>query len=92
MKPDKDEKQEVIDFQQTFGSEAGKRVLTNLRSLSKIDGYLNLTHNKDITAIQVAFAEGQRSFMMHIYSKIGKDPYEVKQSKAINIERENEDG
>lgn len=90
MKPNKDEKQKIIDYQQTFEPEAGKRVLADLRGLSKIDGYLNLTHNKDITAIQVAFAEGQRSFMMHIYSQIGKDPYEVRQKRAIN-ERE-EDG
>lgn len=83
---DRDEKQKIIDYQQTFGAEAGKRVLADLRGLSKIDGYLNLTHNRDITAIQVAFAEGQRSFMMHIYSKMGKDPYEVKQAKAINYE------
>ena len=86
----KDEKQNIIDYQQTFGTEAGKRVVENLRKHSKIDGYLNLTSNKDITAIQVAFAEGQRSFMMHIYAQLKKDPYEVKQAKAINYEREND--
>lgn len=89
---DKDDKQKIIDFQQTFSPESGKRVLVDLRSLSKIDGYLNLIHNKDITAIQVAFAEGQRSVIMHIYSQLRKDPYEVKQVKAVNYERKNEDG
>lgn len=85
---DRDEKQTIIDFQQTFGTEAGKRVLANLRRNSKIDGYLNLM--KDFTPIQVAFAEGQRSMMMHIYAQLRKDPYEVKQKKAINYEREND--
>ena len=89
MKPKRDEKQTIIDFQQTFGAEAGKRVIANLRSYSKIDGYLNIM--RDATPIQVAFAEGQRSMMMHIYSQLKKDPYEVKQVKAINYERE-EDG
>lgn len=88
MKENRDEKQTIIDFQQTFGTEAGKRVVSHLRSYSKIDGYLNLMRNA--TPIQVAFAEGQRSMMMHIYTKLGKDPYEVKQEKAINYEREND--
>jgi len=92
MKPKRDEKQTIIDFQQTFGTEAGKGVLGNLRSYSKIDGYLNLMGNKDITPIQVAFAEGQRSMMMHIYTQLRKDPYEVKQAKAINYEGKEEDG
>jgi len=84
----KDEKQTIIDFQQTFGTEAGKRVLAALRSHSKIDSYLNLM--KAFTPIQVAFAEGQRSMMMHIYAQLRKDPYEVRQKKAINYEREND--
>ena len=87
---DEDKKQLIIDYMQTFEPPAGQRVIDNLRKLSRIDGYLNLTSNKNITAIQVAFAEGQRSVMMHIYSQLGKDPYAVKQTKAIN-ERE-EDG
>lgn len=91
MKEKRDPKQIIIDYQQTFGTEAGKRTIDDLRSLSKIDGYLNLTSNKDITAIQVAFAEGQRSFMMHIYSKLRKDPYEVRQERAINVEREKDE-
>ena len=85
---DRDEKQTIIDFQQTFGTEAGKRCLANLRSRSRIDGYLNLM--SDATPIQVAFVEGQRSMMMHIYSQLRKDPYEVRQKKAINYEREND--
>lgn len=85
---DRDEKQTIIDYQQTFGTEAGKRVLAKLRSHSKIDGYLNLM--RDFTPIQVAFAEGQRSMMMHIYAQLRKDPYEVKQKTAINYERKND--
>jgi len=93
MKPifEDEKKQLTIDYKQTFEPEHGQRVVVNLRKLSRIDGYLNLTSNKDITAIQVAFAEGQRSVMMHIYSQLGKDPYAVKQDRAIN-EREKEDG
>ena len=87
---DRDEKQTIIDFQQTFGTEAGKRVLENLRIRSKIDGYLNLV-NSDVTPIQVAFAEGQRSMMIHIYNQMRKDPYEVKQKTAINIERKEDE-
>jgi len=88
---DEDKKQLIIDYMQTFEPPAGQRIVDNLRKLSRIDGYLNLAHNKDITAIQVAFAEGQRSVMMHIYAQLGKDPYAVKQDRAIN-ERKNEDG
>jgi hypothetical protein len=89
MKENRDEKQVIIDFQQTFGTESGKRVLANLRHHSKIDGYLNVM--KGMTPIQMAFAEGQRSMMMHIYTKLGKDPYEVRQARALNFERK-EDG
>lgn len=85
-----DNKQLIIDYKQTFEPSSGRRVIDNLRKLSRIDGYLNLAHNKDITAIQVAFAEGQRSVMMHIYSQLKKDPYEVKQTKAINEREEDE--
>ena len=93
MKPifEDEKKQLIIDYKQSFEPPAGQRVIDNLRKLSRIDGYLNLANNKNITAIQVAFAEGQRSVMMHIYSQLGKDPYEVKQTKAINYERK-EDG
>jgi hypothetical protein len=84
-----DEKQTIIDFQQTFGTEAGKRVLENLRTNSKIDGYLNVM--RDITPTQIAFAEGQRSMMMHIYAQLKKDPYAVRQRKAINYERKEDE-
>jgi hypothetical protein len=89
---EEDKKQLIIDYTQTFEISSGRRVLADLKRLSKIDGYLNLASNKDITAIQVAFAEGQRSVMMHIYAQLKKDPYAVKQIKAINYEREEEDG
>jgi len=87
MKVNRDEKQKIIDYQQTFGTEAGKRVRDDLRSHSKIDGYLNMIGNKDITPIQVAFAEGQRSMMIHIYTYLRKDPYKIRQLKAVNFER-----
>lgn len=89
---DEDKKQLIIDYIQTFEPPAGQRVVDNLRKLSRIDGYLNLAHNKDVTSIQVAFAEGQRSMMMHIYAQLGKDPYAAKQTKAINERKEDGQG
>lgn len=86
MKADEEKKQLIIDYQQIPAS-----VMADLRSLSKIDGYLNMLGNKEITPIQVAFAEGQRSVVIHIYSKLNKDPYEVRQERAINQERENDE-
>jgi len=74
----------VIDYQETFNGPHGKRVLADLRSHSKIDGYLNIMGNKEIKPFHIAFAEGQRSVLIHIYSKLGKDPYEVKQVRARN--------
>lgn len=91
MKPNKDEKQKIIDYQQTFTPEAGKRVLDDLKKRSKVllaivpmgnDGKLDLG--------MLAYQSGQRSLLVHIYAQLRKDPYEVKQTRAIN-ERE-EDG
>lgn len=84
IKVDREDKQKqlIMDFQNTFASEGGKRVLADLRKKSNIDGYFNL--EKVFTPIQVAFAEGQRSMMMHIYTMLKKDPYKEKQQGARN--------
>jgi hypothetical protein len=74
----------VIDYRETFNGSHGKRVLEDLRRHSKIDGYLNIMGNKEIKPYHIAFAEGQRSVLIHIYTKLEKDPYEVKQERAIN--------
>ena len=91
MKIDRDEKQTIIDYQQTFGTEAGKRVLDDIKKLSKVlFAIVPYDNNGRLDLGAMAYKDGQRSVLVHIYAKLRKDPYEVKQSKAINIEREND--
>ena len=100
MKIDRDEKQTIIDYQQTFGTEAGKRVLRDLMNQIKFDVThvplykthpMYLDNNGNVDTHKLVSASRQRDIIIYIYAKLAKDPYEVKQSKAINIERK-EDG
>ena len=91
MKIDRDEKQTIIYYQQTFEPEAGKRVLDNLKKLSRVLlATVPMDNDGKLDPYMMAYQNGQRSVLVHIYAKLRKDPYEVKQSKAINIEREND--
>jgi len=93
MKKDKDEKQLIIDYNQTFEPPAGKRVLDDIKRLSRVlFAIVPLDNTGRLDKDMMIYQNGQRSVLVHIYAQLKKDPYEVKQTKAINYERENEDG
>ncbi len=88
-----DKKQLIIDYKQTFEPEAGQRVLADLKKRSKVlFAPIPIDKNGKLDSHMMAYQNGQRSHTIHIYAQLGKDPYEVKQIKAINYEREEEDG
>ena len=75
----------VIDYQNTFDSEMGRRVLADLKKLSKLNSsFVPIDNEGRIDPLQLMRNEGQRSVLVHIYTKLGKDPFEVKQERAIN--------
>ena len=75
----------IIDYQQTFGSEMGQRVLADLKRLSKLNSsFVPIDNEGRIDPLQLMRNEGQRSVLVHIYTKLGKDPFETKQERAIN--------
>jgi hypothetical protein len=74
----------VIDYQETFNGEHGKRVLEHLRKISNLNRVVIPTDNNGrIDHLEVMRNEGQRSVVIHIYTMLNKDPCEVKQEKAI---------
>ncbi len=84
MDRDDKSKQLIMDMQGTFGTEEGKRVLTNLSEKCRehIATYVSQdTHH-------TAYFEGMRSVIIYIRLMLAKDPHKEKQSKA----QENEDG
>jgi len=86
-----DKKQLVIDYHQTFEAPAGQRVLADLKKKSKVlFAPIPIDKNGRLDSHMMAYQNGQRSHMIHIYAQLRKDPYVVKQDRAIN-ERE-EDG
>ena len=89
---DRDEKQLIIDYLQTFEPEAGQRVLDNLKKLSKVLlSTVPMGNDGKLDPYMMAYQNGQRSVLVHIYAKLRKDPYEVKQDRAINIKRKEDD-
>lgn len=87
---DRDEKQKIIDYQ-LFGTEAGKRVLDDLKKKSKVLlATVPMGNDGRLDPYMLAYQHGQRSVLVHIYAQLRKDPYEAKQVKAINKEREND--
>lgn len=94
MKPifEDEKKQLIIDYKQTFEAPAGKRVLEDLKKRSNVL-FAPIPFDKEnrLDPYLMVYQNGKRSVMIHIYAQLKKDPYEVKQVKAIN-ERENENG
>jgi len=89
---EEDKKQLIIDYMQTFESPHGQRVLADLKKRSNILLALTpLDKNGRLDSHMMAYQNGRKSNVMHIYSQLRKDPYAVKQDRAIN-EREKEDG
>ncbi len=71
-------KQLIMDAQNTFTSEGGKRVLERLSILCNENEPTFVDQNPNGTA----YKEGQRSVILHIRKLLAKDPNVVKQEKA----------
>jgi hypothetical protein len=80
-------KQTIRDYQFTFGSPEGKRVLSSLRSLVHLDSGIGTTNPKFENNRQF-YCAGQQSVLLHIYKMLTRDPYtetptRVKESKDV---------
>lgn len=69
------------DYKETFGSNEGLRVLTDL---NKHTGALRPNKPINNDALLMAYKAGQASVIIHIYSKVNKKLNEPKQERAIN--------
>ncbi len=77
----------VMDYKRTFETLEGKRVLANLRKISRFDLSVIPTGNDGHTDIyEVMRNEGQRSVVLHILKKIETDLSKPKQTEAISKE------
>ncbi len=63
------------DYYQTFGTPEGKRCLEDL---NKQSGALRANKPVNNDALLMAFKEGQRSIVIHIYAKLNKKINEPK--------------
>jgi hypothetical protein len=73
------EKNLVILYKQVFCTEAGKKVLENLRSVFNFDLSVIPKDNQGRTDIYEVFRnEGKRSVVLHILKKTEKDLNEIK--------------
>ncbi len=87
MDRDDKSKQSMMDFQNTFGSEEGKRVLESLKDMAKYNlAIVPYDNNSRIDINAVMRNEGKRAVITHIEAMLGKDPYKEKQQKAISKE------
>jgi hypothetical protein len=82
-------KQLIVDYKQTFLTPQGQRVLEDLERKTTLHRS-SVKPGQPIDTNRLIYDEAQRSMILYILQKMGKDPYEVKQSKAI--QKENEDG
>ena len=78
MDRDDKQKQLIIDYQGTFGTEEGKRVLGRISRLCRENEPSFVDHNTHYTA----YNEGKRCIMLHIRKMLGKSPHDEKQLKA----------
>lgn len=74
-------KQLIIDYQKTFNSEEGKRVLTDLRRRCPfLTDSIAVTSGIDTN--KLVYNEGQRSVLLHIYKMLRRDPNAEAPSKV----------
>ena len=73
------EKNLILAYQQTFGTESGRKVLVDLckRCYEMEPTFVN--QNPTGTA----YKEGRRGVMLYIRSRIASNPFEEKQKEAI---------
>ena len=76
------QRQLIMDFQSTFTSEGGKRVLERLSVLCNENEPTYVDNN----ALGTAYKEGQRSIILHIGKMLAKNPNIVKQTEARSKE------
>jgi hypothetical protein len=80
-----DKKQLLLDYQRTFGSPEGKRVLDDLRRKCT---YLtsSIATSQGVDVNKMLIEEGRRSVLCHIYDMLRRDPYEERPERAVNKE------
>ena len=82
-------KQTVIDYQSTFNTEKGKRVLADLRKRCPfLCDTINTSSGIDVN--RLLYLEGQRSVLLHIYRMLRRDPNEEVPERAVNRNRSGE--
>lgn len=82
MTRDEEHNRLILDFQKTFDTDSGKRVLEALRKRARMDvSVIPLDHNGHIDIYQVMRNEGQKAMMIHIDYML---------TKSINKERQEE--
>jgi len=69
------------DYKETFAPPAGLRVLDDLKKSTRA---MVANVPTDNNPLLMAFREGQRSVMIHIYHKLNKDLSKPRQERAIN--------
>lgn len=72
------QKQQIMDFQGTFGTEEGKRVLASLSDKCREHVATYVAQDTHHTA----YFEGMRSVMIYIRMILAKDPNKQKQEKV----------
>lgn len=72
----------VYDYKQVFETEAGLRVLADLRKRCPLmSDAINPSGGIDVN--KLIFLEGQRSVLLHIFKMLQKDPNEEVQEQAV---------
>lgn len=78
----KNKKQLVIDYQHVFNTEAGKRVLEDLKKqFPLMTSRVNPEKGVDVNRLLVM--TGERNVLLYIYNLLSKDPFEEQQTHAI---------
>lgn len=77
----KEAKQRVLDFQETFGTKAGERVLEHLIVWSTMR-ISSVESTGKVDTNRLLFNEGKRVVILWIMELLNKDPYEQRQTIA----------
>ncbi len=79
MDRDDTKKQLVMDYQGTFGTTEGRRVLENLSEKCRehVATYVELNPHRS------SYLEGMRSVIIYMRIMLAKDPHKEKQTEAI---------
>jgi hypothetical protein len=76
---DDEARQLVIDYKRTYGTKAGKRVLSHMKAIAKFNiAFVPLDNIGRIDTSEIMRQEGARSVIIHIESMLNTDPNEEK--------------